>query len=325
MKLSLADKLALIYTSAGSQRQIAAAVGLSHQTVGRILLAASEGRSIAQYEKRADLMHNVNAAFELHRDLVRTVARQHQIPHSEAVPVYAERLALKKRAAVFNGEVIFEGTPAEVARYVAGKIVVRRDESGEVASAHKIKPHQLGKTKATILRGERVGANHTHWLPDRLRNAWLASQQRTGEYVSASVASVVNLRLYNKKADGRAAAALKSEYRYRTKEAGKYAQELREAAKTEITRKIYTGYENMSPIRPSDNLISEINKKIQTRHATAISGPGTSLASSILLQLDTRPNAPDDRKAPRDKRSHRGGAAQKQTRAAPRVSKKKAR
>lgn len=325
VKLSLADKIALIYTSAGSQRKVADAIGVSHQTVGRILLAASEGRSVAQYEKRADLLHSVDAAFELHRDLVRTVARQHQIPHSEAVPVYAERLALKKHAAVFNGESIFEGTPAEVARYVSGKIVVRRDENGEVISAHKIKPHQLGKTAHKRLLGERVGANHTHWLPDRLRNAWLVSQQRTGKYVSASVASVVNLKLYNKKADGRAAAALQSEHRYRTKEAGKYAQELREAAKTEITRKIYTGYESMSPIRPSDNLISEINKKIQTRHATAISGPGTSLASSILLQLDTRPNATDNRKAPRDKRGNRGGAAQKKTRAAPRVSKAKAR
>ena len=325
MKLSLADKIALLYTSAGSQRQVSAAIGVSHQTVGRILLAASEGRSVAQYEKRADLLHNVDAAFELHKDLVRTVARQHQIPHSEAVPVYAERLALKKHAAVFEGKAIFEGTPAEVARYVSGKIVVRRDESGEVTSAHKIKPHQLGKTAHKRLLGERVGANHTHWLPDRLRNAWLASQQRTGKYVSASVASVVNLKLYNKKADGRAAAALKSEHRYRTKEAGKYAHELREAAKTEITRKIYTGYESMSPIRPADNLISEINKKIQTRHATAISGEGTALASSILLQLDTRPNATDNRKASGSKRSHRGSATQKQTRAAPRVSKAKAR
>lgn len=325
VKLSLADKIALIYTSAGSQRKVADAIGVSHQTVGRILLAASEGRSIAQYEKRADLMHYVDAAFDLHRDLVRTVARQHQIPYSESVPIYSERLALRKRAAVFNDEAIFQGTPEEVRRYVAGKLVVRRDESGEVISAHKIKPHQLGKTKETILRGERVGAEHTHWVSDRLRNAWLVSQQRTGKFVSASVASVVNLRLYNRKADSRAAAALKSEHRYRTKEAGKYAHELREAAKTELTRKIYTGYESMSPIRPADNLISEINKKIQTRHATAISGDGTALATSIMLQLDTRPNATDNRKAPRDKRSDRGGAAQKQTRAAPRISKKKAR
>ena len=128
VKLSLADKIALIYTSAGSQRKVADAIGVSHQTVGRILLAASEGRSIAQYEKRADLMHYVDAAFDLHRDLVRTVARQHQIPYSESVPIYSERLALRKRAAVFNDEAVFQGTPEEVRCYVAGKLVVRRDE-----------------------------------------------------------------------------------------------------------------------------------------------------------------------------------------------------
>ena len=35
--LTLADKLALIYTGAGSQRNVAALTGLSHQKVGRIL------------------------------------------------------------------------------------------------------------------------------------------------------------------------------------------------------------------------------------------------------------------------------------------------
>lgn len=96
MKLSLADKLGLIYTAAGSQRKVASVVGLSHQTVGRILHAQMQGRDISNYEKRADLMRLVDRGFASHVALAKAEAKRGGIPFTSELPVYVQRM--EKRA-----------------------------------------------------------------------------------------------------------------------------------------------------------------------------------------------------------------------------------
>ena len=295
MSLTLADKLALIYTSAGSQRQVAAFVGLTHQTVGRILHAGMLGRSLAYYEKRPDLVHAVEAAFEIHTDLARGVAVRHQIPFHESVPIYAERMALRRRAVVVDGRAVFVGEPAEVKRYMAGKIVVRRDERGEVTSAHKMKPSHVGRAVETILRGERVNAAHLHWISDVLRDKWIAAQQRSGRFVSASVGSVVNRRAYNNQASERA------KTKRRTVEAAKYSDVF--TASKEAAVRVYTSYTPMDKRHSTAGVLADINSKLRTRHEPAIGQTGTSFADSILLQLDTRAYEAKSSKATGNRRS----------------------
>lgn len=298
MSLTLADKIALIYTSAGSQRKVAEFIGVSHQTVGRILHAQAQGKSIAAYEKRADLSHQIDAALDLHRDLVRTVAAQHKIPYSEAVPIYSERMPLQMRAVTVGDKIVFKGDPAEVKKYLAGKLVVRRDERGEVKSAHKIKPQHVGRATEKLIRGARVNAKHLHWVSDALRDKWLAAQQRSGRFISASVGSVVNRRTYNRQANERA----KSSPRRRTVEAAKYAEEL--AASNQAAVRIYTPYTAMDKNHSTAAVIADINSKLQTRHAPAVGQTGTVFADSILLQLDTRPqNEAKQTQAPRNRRA----------------------
>lgn len=96
MKFSLADKLGLIYTAAGSQRKVASVVGLSHQTVGRILHAQMQGRDISNYEKRVDLMRLVDRGFASHVALAKAEAKRGGIPFTSALPVYVQRM--EKRA-----------------------------------------------------------------------------------------------------------------------------------------------------------------------------------------------------------------------------------
>lgn len=313
VKLSLADKLALIYTSAGSQRQLASAVGVSHQTIGRILHAQFEGRSIAAYEKRADLVHAIDAAFDLHKDLVRTVARKHQIPHSEEVPVYAERLALRRRAVVVDGVAVFTGEPAEVKRYLSGRVVVRKDpRTGEIKSAHKLKPEHARKARETIMLGERVGTFHLHWISDRLRDAWLVRQQKSKKFASVSVGSEVKLRDYNRQADKRAQENMRQQRLPRSKEAVKAKIELEKAIKNgEYIKRVYTPMRSMDPNHHPQMMLANVNELLRQRHQPATGDKNTSYASSILLQLDTRPNATDKGEKARDSRSARKRAAKK--------------
>lgn len=90
--LTLQDKLALAITSAGSQRKLAAAMGISHQKLGRWLREGESG-GIKQIPKDAKPL--IDAAFNLHKEITRDQARVDQIPYFPQVPVYAYRPLLK--------------------------------------------------------------------------------------------------------------------------------------------------------------------------------------------------------------------------------------
>lgn len=95
MAQSLRDRLALIYTSAGSMRRTAGMVGLSHQQIGRILRG--------EYSPRAAILTDpgvkaaVSMAYSIHRDITREQARTHGLPFFSQLPVYMARLPMKQK------------------------------------------------------------------------------------------------------------------------------------------------------------------------------------------------------------------------------------
>jgi hypothetical protein len=229
LKLSLADKVALIYTLAGSQRGAASLIGVSHQKVGRILRTGYEGGYRANSRALDDpgLIAAVNQAFAIHSQVSRQQARAHDLPFNAAIPVFYER-----------------------------------------------KPLPDGRI------GDRVVALHTHWLSDRLRNAWIASLQKSGKFYAASISSIVDLVLYSK----RATVNQRGPYMDTN---GKTAIDRRIEQQT-IRGLIYTKYTPMDPRFPTYAVIDDLNSKLNQKHSPAVGAAGTAIATSILLQVDTR-------------------------------------
>ena len=232
MKLSLRDKVSLIYTLAGSQRGIASLVGVSHQKIGRILHAPEHGGYAPNSRALTDpgLIAAVNQAFEIHRQVCKSQAVVHGLPYSSAVPIFYERKPLR------------DGT-----------------------------------------LGDRVAALHTHWVSDELKATFLAIMQRSGRFAAASLGSVVDLVVYSRRAD--------------KMQGRKYRDNKRINDKISIQNKIeqnvvqgpiYTKYTPMDPRLPLDAVLSDIFGKLNQKHAPAVTGPGTLLATTILMQVDTR-------------------------------------
>ncbi len=91
MSLTLREKIALIYTLAGTQRKTAALIGVSHQKVGRVLHEQSSDRVL----KDPAFVAQVDAAFQIHKDITRQVARQHALPFDPRYPVFIQRMPFK--------------------------------------------------------------------------------------------------------------------------------------------------------------------------------------------------------------------------------------
>lgn len=233
MKLSLADKLALIYTSAGSLSALAGLVGVSRSVIKRELEAGTPRNRRADFAEY--FARSVEVAFAIHKDLAREQARADNLPFDPALPVFYERLKFK------------DGTP-----------------------------------------GDRVGALHTHYLPDALRNEWLIRTSQTGKFYAASVQSIVNLIVYNKRAEETTKRRDMKRQRDRATIQNKIYQNV-------VTGPIYTPYTMLKAsahgrevIIPPDWLTQDLNNKLRSKHEPATGEPGTALASGVLLQIDTR-------------------------------------
>lgn len=262
MALSLQDRVALIYTSQGSQRAVARLLGISHQKVGRILKAGQEGgyRLDAPSLRDPGLQSTVARGFETHREVARRKARADGLPFNAQLPVYYARLP----------------------RPVTQERVDPR--TGEITRVPVLDP-ATGKPRT--VPGERVAAQNIHWLSDKVRAQWLGKTAASGKFAAASVGSMVNLAVYKKK--GEAAQRGKGP---RTEKA--------KASRRSIVQKIEGGqmlspmYSKPIPLDfPAARINREVDKVLREKHgpATGPELPGTQLADRILLQVDTR-NAP---------------------------------
>lgn len=296
MKLSFADQLALIYSSAGSLRKTAAAVGMSHQQVSRILHRNLEGGDLSHWQKKPAVINAIAQGFESHRAQVREVSKRHGIPVISDVPIYTARLPMKNQGVLVNGKQVFTGTPEQCIDYVKGRPVVKTytdKRTGEIKQrVYKIKPGDLGNAERVRLLGDRVGALHTHWIPDRLREAWLKRIQKSQKYYSVSAGSLVNLQVYKKTAAKRIMQYMKRGG-IKTEQMIRAEFQLRNLLKDDVqVARLFTPY---TPLNPQDQsglaaylAVQDLNTKIQDRHSPAVGQPGTALADQYLLQLDTR-------------------------------------
>ena len=253
--LSLADKLALIYTGAESQRNVAALVGISHQKVGRILKGEYSPDSKALRDP--GLIAAVDAALRIHTDVARAQARRDGLPFDPALPVFYSRLPMK-----------------------VSKMVNQIDrKTGELVRV-KVPVIDPRTGRQQVAPGDRVAAQNTHWLSDSLRNAWIAGKAKTGKFYAASVGSIVDIRVYKKKRD----AAQKGPRNERQKENRRQIIEKVNAGAINVP--MYTKY---TPLDfPASMIARDIDDKLRTKHEPATGTPGTLLANQVLFQIDTR-------------------------------------
>lgn len=112
-RLSARDKLALALTSAGSERNLAGALGITHQKLGRWL---REGEPEGIKKIPADAAPLIAQVWKMHKSLVREQAKVDNLPWSDELPVYAHRKKYYNRARkrVVTGNRVF----VENARFI---------------------------------------------------------------------------------------------------------------------------------------------------------------------------------------------------------------
>ena len=279
--LSLADKIALIYTSAGSQRNVAALTGLSHQKVGRIL--KGEYAPDSTVLRDPGLRAAVDVAFGIHTDVARAQARRDGLPFDPALPVFYSRLPMK-----------------------VSKMVDRTDpRTGEVVRV-KVPVIDPRTGRQQVAPGDRVAAQNVHWLSDDLRNAWIAGKAKTKKFYAASVGSIVDIRIYKKRADAN--------------QRGPRTERQRENRR-QIVERVNAGAINVpmftkyTPLDfPARMIERDITEKLRTKHEPATGTPGTLLANQVLFQIDTRNMEPPIREASKSPRKTRAAKARKSPR-----------
>ena len=255
MKFTLAEQIGLIYTSAGSLRNVAALTGISHQKLGRILRGEASERVLSDPGLKAA----IGVGLRIHADVARSQARVDGLPFNGDLPVYYSRLPMKVSEIVEK--------------------VNRR--TGEVRRV-KVPVIDPATGKQRVVPGDRVGAQNTHYLSDRTRNAWIQGVAKTKKFYAASVGSIVNLKVYKKKAD-------------EARKGKGPRTESQKAARAQIVERINTGAEvgamftKYTPLDfPGPAIVRDITQKLAAKHEPATGTEGTILANQILLQLDTR-------------------------------------
>lgn len=330
MKLSLADKLAILYTRHGSQRGVAKAAGISRYAVETILHNAAQGLDNSRFEVRDDIVGGIDHAMQLQREELRAVAKEHQIPYNRDIPIFAERLKLQHQAILdASGKLIFRGPEDDAIALMRGKTVRReiKNSRGELTGKFrdiKLTAAQRKGAERVALLGDRVGVQHAHWLTDKLRTKWLDSQRKTGKYYAVSTGSEVELPLYMKTARQRidkflARGGLTTKERLIAEDQLKklnrgFARD-KIAPEKRITR-VQTPYVSMDPKAIQKVFEFAVNEQVKARHAPAI-GENGKLASSILLQVDTRPHETKHGKARGSARGDTRGSRSRKARIPP--------
>lgn len=156
---------------------------------------------------------------------------------------------------------------------------------------------KIPNKKGEYVKGQRIIVNNTHHIRNNLRTAIVQILHSTGKYVTASVQSIIDMALYNARAQdrynklgeslfktdddsNRAAAARKA-----IKEALKLNKKL--TGDSTFTAPIYT---KMVDIRPDSNIeaaVSKLNDLLRNRHEPATGARGTLFQSAFLFQLAT--------------------------------------
>ncbi len=280
MKLSLQDRVALIYTSAGSQREVARQIGISHQKVGRILRAGQEGGYKPDSPAMKDFFVNeaVNMAFSDHKKKTRAQAVAHDIPYDPTIPVFSARMAHKN------------GVPGD--RVEAPHL---HWVSDQLRNAWIRKIHPSGKYM-NISVGSIVNLHDYN----RLANAVNAGKFRNLDERSAKVEILAELSLstghqFLDKPDPDDYET-DTEYREAVKEWSREESAnllksertiMRETKDKIVPQRIQTQYTRFDKSFPIDFIINDVSSKLNQKHGPAVGDPGTVFADRVLLQVKT--------------------------------------
>jgi hypothetical protein len=131
-----------------------------------------------------------------------------------------------------------------------------------------------------VAPGDRVAAQNVHWLSDDLRNAWIAGKAKTKKFYAASVGSIVDIRIYKKRADA-------NQRGPRTESQRENRSQIVELVNAgAINVPMFTKYTKLD--FPARMIERDITDKLRTKHEPATGTPGTLLANQVLFQVDTR-------------------------------------
>lgn len=173
MSLSLRDKLALAMTSAGSQRNLAKLVGVSHQKIGRWLREGEEGGAKAI---PADAAQAIEQAFAIHKDVTRAQAAADRMPYNDRVPVFINRPVLR------------DGTPGERVYIEQTQYLGTRLRQEVLAAAHQSRQFVAVSARSTVNLYSYIKAKPTESLAsidrkikqDSLASGFMAREQTQG-------------------------------------------------------------------------------------------------------------------------------------------------
>lgn len=240
-------------TAARSQRQLASFIGISHQRVGRWLKFGYEGGA-RSLPTDPGILAAIDSAFEIHREVCREQAAIDGLHYDPNRPAFAHRLLRQKRE-----------------RFV--------DADGEIH--YRLVYDE--RRRPVMEKGDRVSLGNTHFFSNQLRDAIIAGAKRSNKYYHVSIGSMVNLQIYNKRANERMRGSR------RTPEQLKYKKQFEKRLRLgEQTGWVFTQYEYSKADTPTDLMLNNITDRLRERHEPACSTPGTALAAQILLQIDTR-------------------------------------
>lgn len=231
MPLTLADKLALIYTSAGSLRRLAAFTGLSRYRVTRLLKPQFLGGYAPDDPVRRNpgLRAIIDTALSIHSDLCRQVARAHRLP-ALTLPIYMERAPRTK----------FDPATGE------RKILI--DDRGRP------------------ILGERVICPHTHWIDSNLRQQVIASLQQTAFFYQISVRSEIDLAVYFDETEER----FKRERIARSPEQWKHRTQFeKKIIDGHSAGFVYTRYASLSQRFSAGQIAADILQQLRIKHEPA--------------------------------------------------------
>lgn len=252
MKFSLQEKLALLMTSAGSQRNAAALVGVTHQKMGRWLKEGEPGgvRAIPDDEATRAAIDN---AFAMHVQVSREQAKRDGVPFMPQAPVYVERRQLKQpgpRGEPQLGDRVFSGPTQHIHQRLRKQwveSVVRTEKFYKVNVRSKV---DLRAYTTRMVEGE-PQYRRIKRAPTKLQIS------RFREDVDKSLRDFV-------------------------------AKEGREKGRIVDRTEPFPLYTRSLPTTPgykAADIANELERLLNEKHAPAAVGKGTQFASEYLLQL----------------------------------------
>jgi hypothetical protein len=254
--------------------------------------------------RRPDLIDGIAREFPRYIERARSAAKltvvdgiayPDNIPFSAEIPIFARRAPMpkKRRAQLIDpdtGELLFDrrGRPQ------IGLVPVLHPDGSPV-----------------MIPGARVEAPNLHWIPQRLRDAWLKKLHASDKIENVSASSLLDLKIYNKQADQRYRMEKRDNPRHKRTPAQIRAKKWIERTIREnnledvpVMERVFT---RMTPLErglPIELALRDINEQLQRKHSPALQRDGD-LASTILLQTKAIPTKNEGKAKKRKVRSAR--------------------